>query len=458
MKFLRRAAVAIVVLLVAAVGWLAVSPPELIRVGANYTAKIVCSNVFLAGRDEAEVLAVDVQAPGHPLLKLMRVSVDREAGTVRTGLFGFIGNGLAVHRGSSAGCSSVPGGDVAAVTGPVPPEGMAVTRIEAPWPVGDRVETVPDTELEAVLADEALAGPGMRAIVVVRDGRIIAERYGEGFGPDTRLLGWSMTKTATAALIGRAVREGLLSVDDPAGVTAWAGDRRSAIRISDLAGMASDLAWNEGYGSVSDVTRMLYLEDDMAGFVEGQPLDEATPGGIGEEFNYSSGTTVLLSRLWQDSFADPQDAANFPKNALFQPLRMTSAVLEMDASGTYVGSSYLYATARDWARFGQFLLQRGVWNGRSLLPVGFVDWMTEPHPASDGQYGRGQVWLRPANAWMGEPIPELPEDAFFMNGHDGQSVSVIPSEGLVVVRMGLTPSEQRYQVARLIDAVMKATR
>ncbi len=458
MTIIRRIGFAGLALVAALIGWLVVSPPDLIRVGANYSAKIVCSNVFLAGRDAQEVLAVDVQAPGHPLLRLMRINVDREAGTVRAGLFGFIGGGLAVYRGPSAGCSSAPGGDPSDVTGPIPPEGMAVTMIAAPWPVGDMVETVADTELEAILSDEALVGPGMRAVVVVKNGQIIAERYGDGFGPEVPLLGWSMTKTVTAALIGRAVREGKIITGQNAGVTVWAGDDRSAITLADLSGMASDLVWNEGYGSVSDVTRMLYLEQDMAGFVASQPLDAETPGGIGDVFNYSSGTTVLLSKIWQDAIGDRQTAANFPKEALFAPLRATSATLEMDASGTFVGSSYMYATARDWARVGQFLLQRGVWNGRSLLPVGYVDWMIEAHPASDGQYGRGQVWRRPANAWMGEPIPELPSDSFFMNGHDGQSVNIIPSEELVIVRMGLTPSENRYQVARLIDAIIRTTR
>ncbi|MBO6638278.1 MAG: serine hydrolase [Roseitalea sp.] len=453
MRILKTLGLLLVVLLVAGLGYLFVAPPDLIRVGANYAAKIVCSNVFLAGRDAQEVLAIDVQAPGHPLLTLMRVDVDEDAGTVRTGLFGLIGGGLAVHR-PGQGCSSVPEGGVdRLVDRPAPTRAALATG--STWPAGGRVELPVNEALDAVLNDPALTGPGMRAVVVVKDGAIVGERYAHGFAPETPLLGWSVSKTVTGALIGRAIREGRLDLDQTASLEGWDGDGRADITARHMMGMAPDLVWNEGYGSVSDVTRMLYLETDMAGFVAGQPRDDDSPEGVGDVFEYSSGTTVLLSRIWQDAFDDPAEAAVWPYAALFDPLGMASAVMEMDASGTFVGSSYIYATARDWARFGQFMLQRGVWNGRSLLPVGFVDWMVTPHPASDGVYGNGQVWLRAANAWMEGDNPDLPDDGFYMNGHDGQSVSVIPSEDLVVVRLGLTPTDRRYKVAHLIEAVIE---
>ncbi|MFZ2101163.1 MAG: serine hydrolase, partial [Oricola sp.] len=314
---------------------------------------------------------------------------------------------------------------------------------------------IDNVALEAVLDDPALAGPGMRAIVVVKDGRIVGERYGEGFDADTRLLGWSMTKSVTAAIIGRLVRDGKISPDRAGLFDNWTDDR-AGIAMTDMLGMSSDLQWNEGYGDVSDVTRMLYLEPDMAGFASSLSLDASTPGGIGEVFNYSSGTTVMLSHIWQNAFADPAEALAFPRKALFEPLGMRTAVLETDARDTFVGSSYMYATAHDWARFGQFLLQRGVWDGRSLLPVGYVDWMAEPHPASNGQYGRGQVWLSQPNAEKPGANANLPADAFFMEGHDGQSVSIIPSEGVVVVRLGLTPSKLGYKAGHLVEAVIAA--
>ena len=219
--------------------------------------------------------------------------------------------------------------------------------------------------------------------------------------------------------------------------------------------MSSGLEFNEDYGDVTDVTRMLYLEPDMAGFAAAKPL--AHP--VGETFNYSSGTSLMLSRLWQN--AAGAEALSYPRKALFDPIGMTSAVLEPDARGTFVGSSYLYATARDWARFGQFMLQDGVWNGKEILPAGFVAWMREEAPASKGQYGKGQVWLYgPEGDTPAGQDPDvgfdLPDDTYWFEGHDGQSVAVIPSKKLVVVRMGLTPFKLAYKPQGLVSALAKA--
>src|SRR5690606_24554162 len=187
----------------------------------------------------------------------------------------------------------------------------------------------------------------------------------------------------TAAIIGALVGEDRLSLDQDGLFEEWDIDERGTITIADLMAMSSGLEFNEDYGDVTDVTRMLYLQPDMATFAADKPL----AGPIGETFSYSSGTTLLLSRIWQNAFDDPAEAFAFPRDALFTPIGMTSAVLEPDASGTFVGSSYLYATGRDWARFGQFLLDEGQWRGQQVLPEGFVSWMREEAPASEGKYG-----------------------------------------------------------------------
>lgn len=443
------------------IGWLTLSPPDLLRVGSNFTAKTVCSNVFIAGRNPQEVLANDVQAPGHPLLRLMRVDVDESARTVTAGIFGFIAKGRADFRGDGYGCTPRPTSLSMPVLTPLERPAPLPLASEALWPEGTKVEPLPSTELDAVLNDEALTGAGMRAIVVVKDGRIIAERYGNGFDETTPLLGWSITKSVNATLLGRAIKVTGMSLDASITEAVFgdipASDPRTDITLFDLMGMASDLDWNEGYGSVSDVTRMLYLEPNMVQFAAARGLDSETAEGIGEAFEYSSGTSVLIGRVWQAAVGFGDDLT-FPHAQLFGPLGMSSAALEMDEVGNFIGGSYMYATARDWARFGQFMAQRGLWNGRSLLPIGYVDWMTSPHPASDGRYGRGQVWLEPANTWMGGEPVDLPDDAFFMNGHDGQSINVVPSENLVVVRLGLTPRAEEYKVGYLVDAVLAALR
>ncbi len=448
-----------IVLIAAAAGWLYLSPPELIRVGAGYSAKIVCSNVFLAGRDATQVLAQDVQAPGHPILKLMRVTVDKAAGTVSAGLAGVFGKQVAIYR-RGYGCSVIPDGHVEmarrnalptlADTGPA-------LDTAALWPQGNRADASQDPAIAAVLDDASLQGPGMRAIVVAQNGRIIGERYGAGFTRDTPLLGWSMTKTVNAGIIGTLVRDGKLALDKKALFAEWTSDGRKNIALSDLLAMSSGLAFNEDYGDVTDVTCMLFLENDMAAFVRDKPLN----GEIGKTFNYSSGTAVLLSRIWQDVAGEK--ALTYPQTAIFKPLGIASATFETDASGTLVGSSHLYANAPDWAKFAQMLLDKGMANGMQVLSADYVAMMHEPAPASElsygPQYGKGQLRLEGPSA--GTPDGQdpdlgfvLPDDTYWMLGHDGQSICIIPSRNMLVLRMGLTPSKLGYKPQALVQRLL----
>ncbi|UCI09854.1 serine hydrolase domain-containing protein [Mesorhizobium sp. B1-1-8] len=452
-KFIKWLLGLVVLAVVALFAWLYFAPPELIRVGSGYSAKIVCSNVFIAGRDADQVLAVDVQAPGHPLLKLMKVSVDKERGIVSAGLLWVLGKSIAVER-DGVGCASVPDGDTGksrqTSLHAAPP---AATQPDALWPEGERVDASQNPEVSKIVDDQAMAGIGMRAIVVVKNGRIVAERYGDGFSAKTPLLGWSMTKTVNAAIVGTLVKDGKMALDNKGLFAPWKADGRAAISLADMMAMSSGLEFNEDYGDVADVTRMLYLEPDMARFAGAKPLT----GEVGKVFSYSSGTAVMLSRLWQDAIGDKVKALAWPRTALFEPLGMRSAVLETDEQGTFVGSSYLYATAHDWARFAQFLLQGGVWDGNQILPAGFVDWMREPAPASR-VYGKGQVWIEgPGDEENpGAGVTEgLPKDTYWMEGHDGQTAAIIPSEQLVVVRLGLTPGKFGYRPQTMVAALVK---
>lgn len=455
MRFVLRAVKALALLLVVIVAmgaaWLYVSPPELLRVGDGYAAKIVCSNVFLAGRDPAQVLYEDVQAPGNPLLRLVRVAVDRQEKRVTARILGVFAPGYAIYRGA-LGCSSVPDGDFEAAASAVPDRPVAPEpQNDEIWPQGNAVAKVDDSRVDALLSDSDLIGPAARAVVVVHNGRIIAERYGDGFMPTTPLTGWSMTKTVNAAIVGRLMLDNKIAFGDAALLPQWQGGDHSAIKLSDLLGMESGLAFNESYGTVADVTRMLYLDADMTALPASLPL-EASPG---ERFNYSSGTSVLISKIWMDRIGNMQAALAYPKLALFDPLGMSSAVLEVDARGTFAGSSYLYATARDWARFGQFLLQDGVWNGQRLLPERFMAAMRTPTAASGGKYTQAQAWLA-APGGDSSATAGLPEDTFWMEGHDGQSVAIVPSAKLVVVRLGLTPSWLRYRPQILVKEILAA--
>lgn len=456
MRWLIRIARGTVLLLVmgltALIIYLTLVQPELLRVGTGYAAKIVCSNVFIAGRPAAEVLSQDVQAPGNPLLRLIDIEVNEEDRWVTARFMSAFTPSTAVYR-AGLGCTNVPDGDIEAARGlSLPPAPAMTGQSGGFWPQGDILERG-SPRLASVLANKALTGPGMRAVVVVKDGRIVGETYGAGFGPTTPLLGWSMTKTVNAALIGRLIAEDRLAVTDNNLFEAWRADERGQITVAQLLAMESGLAFNENYGDVADVTRMLYLEPDMARFAASLPL-EAAPGS---KFSYSSGTAVLLSKIWMSRFSDAKEAIAYPRQALFLPLGMTSAVMETDQAGTFVGSSYLYATARDWARFGLFLLQDGVWNGERLLPEGFVSAIREPTPLSGGNYTKAQTWANGPAGGTDQSFG-LPEDTTWLQGHDGQTIAIIPSEGLAVVRLGLTPSWRGYRPQQLAKGVIDALR
>ncbi len=455
LKILTRSLLGVAAFLGLALAFLWARPPELLRVGAGYAAKIVCSNVFLANRDAGEVLHLDVQAPGNPLLRLVVVSVDRERGLVRANLLGFIGGGLAAYR-TGVGCATVPDGDLDKLAGApsgVPLPTPAAAAADRPWPQGSAAEA--DQALDAVLADTRLTGPGMRAVLVAQHGHLIAEHYGRGFDRETRLLGWSMTKSVNAGLIGLLVKDGKLALTDAA---LWPGlppdDPHQRIRVADLLAMTSGLSFNEEYDGVSDVSRMLFLEPDMAAFARAQPVQHP-PGAV---WHYSTGTSMILSRILEDRLG--ASAVVFSHARLFGPLGMTSAVLETDARGTVVGGSYLYASAQDWLRYGQLLVQDGVWNGEPLLPPGYVGMMATPVAGSGGQYAAGQLWR-----WASDPVtpgvnPDtafgIPADTFYLEGHDGQTIAVIPSRRLVILRMGLTPERGGYRPQPLIQAVLAA--
>lgn len=427
--------------------WLYLAPPALLRVGTGYAAKIVCSNVFLAGRNSNEVLYDDVQAPGNVLLRFVTVSVDYSNKRVTSTFLGFLAPNFALFRGAS-GCTTVPDGDFAAALNAVPfiepevPDSNTRT-----WPDGDTVLAQSPNAVLDLLDNEGLTGPRMRAVIVVHNGRIIAERYGPGFNPKTRLLGWSMTKTVNALLVGRLVYTGKLNTSDTSLFPQWQDDDRSKIKLSDLLTMRSGLAFNENYGSVTDATRMLYLEPNMVSL----PISAKLVTAPGAHFNYSSGTSVLLSAIWMDRVGDRREAFAYPTGALFGPLGMASAVLEQDARGTFAGGTYLYATARDWARLGQFLLQDGVWKGQRFLSQDFMNAIKTPQ-RSGSRYTQAQAWVAAPDGQRNVDAG-VPADTFWLEGHDGQSMAIVPSLNLVLLRMGLTPDRLGYKPQLLLKQI-----
>lgn len=270
-----------------------------------------------------------------------------------------------------------------------------------------------------------------RALIVIYKDKIIAEKYEEGFSKNTKFLGWSMTKSITATYFGVLQYQGKIDINKPAPVTEWANDSRSKITLHNLIQMNSGLEWNEDYGNISDVTKMLFLAEDMAKV----QLEKPAAFEPNKHWNYSSGTTNLLSGILRRQFQNHQDYLDFWYSSLIDKIGMHSMLIEPDMSGNFVGSSYGWATARDWAKFGLLYLHEGNWNGEQLFDKNWAKYVATPTPTSKGEYG-GHFWLN-----AGGKYPDVPKDMYFCGGFQGQKVIIIPSKELVIVRFGLTEDE-----------------
>ena len=440
-------ALIVVLAILGLVGWFAVFRRDALENGSAYAAKTVCSNVFMANRDVDSILQNDLLAIGHPIFHLMKINVSLADHRVDASYFGFL---LKRHANfiEGRGCTNVLNDAAWNRPPPVPP--FPANDPDTLWPVGEKVQPSDNARLLAAINNPVLQGPGMRAIVVVHDGRIVAEAYGPGFTASTPLQGWSMTKTVTAALVGLAIKDGKLSLDQKHLFPQWAGDARTEISVADLMAMSGGLEWNEDQGLPSDPGRMEYLVRDAAAFAR----DRSLIFSPGTRFHYSGGESVLLSRIWENALGE--DAMSYPYERLFKPLGMSSAVIEADETGTFLGEGFLYANAHDWARFAEFLRLCGEWNGQQLLPEGFVNYMRTPFPASDQghgpEYGRGQLW-------MAQGLQSgLPSDAFMLNGHLRQTITIVPSRKLIILRMGVTREDIGFSNAPLLRAIVAAER
>lgn len=339
---------------------------------------------------------------------------------------------------------------------PLDPEALAIVA-ERPGAPREPLARAIDTLFTAPESAET------RALLVMHDGRMVAERYAPGYHENTRFVSWSMAKTVTAVMIGMLVADGRLRLDESAPVLAWQrpGDPRGEITLRQLLQMRSGLKHTEAGEPVyeSDEVRMLFLDgrDDMARYAEDQPL-EAEPG---RKWEYSSATTVILADIAaraltasNDPMVRRQAVKDYLRNRLFDPLGMKSMVPEFDAAGTLVGGSLIHGTARDWARFGEFLRNRGAVKGAQLVPSAWIDFMTAPAPRNQG-YG-AQTWLNRPQADDGKrQWPGAPASTFSMNGHLGQYVVVSRQQGLVVVRLGKTQDDAHEPLRVAITRIIK---
>ena len=432
-------------------------PDRALAVAPNLVSHQLCSATFVAGLDPdayyKEALAPDLAM----FAPLMRHDIDREHRQVTATLAGGF-KSRAVYRGAE-GCLVVQGPvrDPAALPQPAPSL--------LPPIAGPEVTAPADPALIAALDHAFAKRPNSitHAVVIVHDGRIIAERYGPGFGVETPIHGWSMTKSVTNALIGVLVRQGKLSLDGPAPVAAWSNpsDPRHAISVGALMRMSSGLDFGQSLQqnwttAFDPTTQMVFANPDMAAIPE-RARTNAAPGAL---WRYSNGNILLLSRIVRDKVGgDAASVLRFAHAELFDKLGMTRPTLEFDAVGTPIGASHMWAPARDWARFGMLYLGDGVVGGERILPAGWADYSARLTPGSEAfGYGAGFWTNRGDQTAARLHRPDMPEDSYFARGSLGQYVVIVPSARLVMVRMGTsrTPYEDMDRVDRLTAETIAA--
>jgi CubicO group peptidase (beta-lactamase class C family) len=308
--------------------------------------------------------------------------------------------------------------------------------------------------IDPLFEDDAMGET--RALLVMRDGEIVAERYAPGFGPDTKLLAWSMAKSVTAVLVGLMVADGRLALDAPVPVAAWSqpGDPRGRITLRQLLTMTSGLDHVEDGEPVTDgdTVRMLFLEgaQDMAAYAEAKPLAHAP----GSTFAYSTGSTLILADLMTRMLTNSDDPDTrrramqmFIDGRLKAPGRLPSLTAEYDAHGTMIGGSMMHMTARDYGRFGELLRRRGKGpSGHQILPEKWIDLMTTPSPRN-AAYGL-HIWLNRDSEESALMPGQAPASLFGCVGHDGQYILVSPSQRLTVVRIGMSPEKEQRRAVR----------
>ncbi|HWS60179.1 MAG TPA: serine hydrolase [Flavobacterium sp.] len=327
------------------------------------------------------------------------------------------------------------------------------TKNDLTFPYGDNVQkdtvfgNVDYTKLENAVANafdsEGENNKKTRSVLVIYKDKIIAEKYAPGINKNSKILGWSMTKSITSTMFGILQKQGKIDIYQAAPIHEWANDERKKITINDLLHMNSGLEWKEDYSKISDVTKMLYLDSDMTKSQINKPL----VGKPNATWNYSSGTSNLLSGILRKQFKTHQEYLDFWYSALIDKIGMHSMLVETDMAGNYVGSSYTWATTRDWAKFGLLYLHKGNWNGEQLFNENWVKYVTTPTRGSNGDYG-GHFWLN-----AGGYYPDAPRDLYSANGYQGQRVFIIPSQDMVIVRMGLS-KDKTFDFNELLKGIV----
>jgi CubicO group peptidase (beta-lactamase class C family) len=389
---------------------------------SGYASKYMASSVLVGKRNPASIVANDLDMP---LVKLATTDFNLKEASATANIYGLMTRKAIDRQGLG---TVLVNSDYRQEEQYLQPE-RDVVKIEKPYPFGHlkpKDTVFPEINYNQLQKAVALAfdnptAQKTRTLLILYKGHLLTEKYVDKFSKETPILGWSMTKSLLATCFGILEHRGKLKTNWPAPITEWKNDERKEITLNHLLRMQSGLEWDEDYTTISDATKMLFLDSDMT---KAQRLKKAIARPT-ELWNYSSGTTNLLSGILRQQFRSQQEYLDFPYTAFIDKIGAHSMLLEADLEGNYVGSSYGWANTRDWARVGQLYLDYGNWNGEQLFSKDWVDYITRPTKHSDGKYG-AHFWLNSGGFYP-----------YSLNGFQGQYVFIIPSKDLVVVRTGL---------------------
>lgn len=418
---------------------------------SGYAAKYMCSCVFVAGIDEQKVIDEDLN---FNIISLAKIEVDYDNKSVTASVYGL--NPKTAYYQGPTGCTLIHKlAREAAYKYSTDWDTPHYDSLDNWFTYIDTIEYLTSTQvskIEDAIAraftedDPALPKKNTRAALVLHRGQLIGEQYATGFDQNSRLMGWSMTKSLTATMLGLLVDDGKIKIKDRTGISTWQNDGRKNITWEQLIHMNSGLHWEEVYDKVSDAVIMLFNSDAIGQYAMLSPMDFAPE----TTWTYSSGTANIIATRMADNFKSKDDYVRFLYERLFNKIGMYSMVMETDATGNYVGSSYSWATTRDWAKIGQFYLQKGNWAGEQILSEQWVNFIQQPAKGSEGIYG-GHFWLN-----KGGRFPDLPLDLYSMDGFHGQKVFIIPSQELVVVRLGLTYNPGDFDFNNWLKDIIEA--
>lgn len=409
---------------------------------SGYAAKNTSSSVFVANRTVAFTEATD---NNFSPINLASTAISLENNFASASTLGLLTR-KAVYR-NGLGSVLITKGYDANKKELIPKRFTSNTLLAYPFGNKPQKDTLFNTinyeKLDSAVSSIFENSHQTRAVLVLYKNQLIAERYAKGFTKESRILGWSMTKSILSTVFGIMQYQGKLSVQDRAPILEWENDDRKKITLHNLLQMNSGLAWDENYEKISDVTKMLFLEDDMTKMQQKQQLVDSP----NFSWNYSSGTSNLLSGILRKKLGNQQEYLDYWYRELIDKIGMNSMIVETDVKGHYVASSYAWATARDWAKFGLLYLHKGNWNGTQIFSPEWVDYITQPTPTSNNSYG-AHFWLN-----AGNKMKDVPSNMFYADGYQGQRVYILPDQDMVVVRLGLKNYNENKFLKEIIQSI-----